>query len=158
METARLLEERGETVSAVVCLDTILTGPLSAGGPTLWTADDQPTGPAATVAPVDTKKLWRTRAMLVTAGLWRYPTQTQWDLFHDLGRRVALMHRLRPWEGPLHLVMAQDNPDDPDWWPAVAPSLRSITRIEGDHNGILQPPHVSRTAEIVQGVLDEVHP
>ena len=158
METARLLEQQGEEVSAVICLDTILTGPLSSGGPTPWTVDTGSTGEVVTDEPVDRKNLWRTRAMLITAGLWRYPTQTQWNLFHDLGRRVALMHRLRPWDGPVHIVMADDNPDDPRWWPSVATSVRSSTRIEGDHNGILQPPYVGRTAELVRDALAEVHP
>lgn len=156
MEVARILRRRGEEVARVVCLDTILTGPLSAGRTGLWQKRSEADGPDETPPP-ESENLWRTRLMLVTAGLWRHPTQTQWDLFHDLGRRVALMHRLRPWDGPVDVVMADDNPDDPLWWREVAPQAQSITRIDGDHNGILRPPHVSRTAEIVRSILEREH-
>lgn len=153
IEVARILRRRGERIAGVVCLDTILAGPLSEGRTALWERGTETDGPDATQPP-ESENLWRTRLMLVTAGLWRHPTQTQWDLFHDLGRRVALMHRLRPWDGPVDVVMADDNPDDPDRWKTVAPAARSVSRIDGDHNGILRPPHVARTADIVRSILE----
>lgn len=158
MEVARMLERRGSIVDAVVCLDTILDGPLTAGGPEL--PRDTAAATTAATAAADPgsaparRALWRTRAMLLTAGLWRYPAETQWTLFHDLGRRVALLHRFSPWHGPVDIVMAEDNPDDPRWWWMLAPGVTAVHRVAGDHVGMLRPPHVAATAAHVRAALD----
>lgn len=157
MDVARLLEIEGDTVNAVICLDTILGGPLGSG--TLDLSRAEPHSGTSSIpateppTPIDRRTLWKTRAMLLTAGLWQYPAQTQWDLFHDLGRRVALMHRLQPWEGAVSVVMAEDNPDDPAWWTQVAPNVVSVEQVSGDHVGMLRPPHVARTAALVREAL-----
>ncbi|MGC0363544.1 acyl-coenzyme A synthetase/AMP-(fatty) acid ligase/thioesterase domain-containing protein/acyl carrier protein [Rhodococcus sp. 27YEA15] len=158
MDVARLLEKAGETVSAVVCLDTVLGGPLSVGGPALprgAVADEPADAPPVPKAP-DGFRLWRTRAQLLTAGIIRRPAQQQWDLFHEQGRRVALLHRLQPWDGTVHVAMARDNPDDPAWWSLIAPNVRTVERIRGDHVGILRAPDVARTAMLVRNAIDEV--
>ncbi|WP_336880343.1 non-ribosomal peptide synthetase [Rhodococcus globerulus] len=156
MDVARLLEAEGETVNAVICLDTILSGPLGSGILDLSRSEPdsgEQSIPLSEPAPTDRRTLWKTRAMLLTAGLWQYPAQTQWDLFHDLGRRVALMHRLRPWDGAVSVVMAEDNPDDPAWWTRVAPHVVSVERVSGDHVGMLRPPYVAHTAALVREAL-----
>ncbi|UYP19946.1 non-ribosomal peptide synthetase [Rhodococcus sp. Z13] len=159
MDVARLLEARGETVSAVVCLDTILDGPLTQGGPELpRRSEPAPAAPEPAEPARSKADLWRTRARLLTAGVVQYPARTQWSLFHELGRRVALMHRFRPWNGHLEVVMAEDNPDDPQWWPAIAPNVVSVERVAGDHVGMLRPPHVARTAAHVRAALGRVRP
>ena len=157
MDVARLLEAEGDTVNAVICLDTILGGPLGSGTLDLSRAEPDSGNASIPVSepptPTDRRTLWKTRAMLLTAGLWQYPTQTQWDLFHDLGRRIALMHRLQPWNGAVSVVMAEDNPDDPTWWTQVAPNVVSVERVSGDHVGMLRPPYVARTAALVREAL-----
>ncbi|MGX7724478.1 non-ribosomal peptide synthetase [Rhodococcus pyridinivorans] len=159
MDVARLLEDRGETVSAVVCLDTILDGPLTEGGPELpRTSTTTTPGEATPAAAPSRSDLWRTRARLLTAGIVQYPAQTQWELFHELGRRVALLHRFRPWDGHVEVVMAEDNPDDPQWWPAIAANVVSVERVPGDHVGMLRPPHVARTAAFVRAALGRMRP
>ncbi|MFD4291830.1 AMP-binding protein [Rhodococcus sp. NPDC058505] len=152
MEVARRLEAAEDTVHAVVCLDTLLGGPLSVGGPNLPRTADTP--PAVAAAPPSRHDLWRTRLRLVTAGLVPRPAQQQWDLFHEVGRRVALLHRLRPWHGRVAVVMAEDNPDDPAWWPIVAPNVVAVDRVPGDHVGMLRAPHVARTAALVRTALE----
>ncbi|MGW0041181.1 AMP-binding protein [Rhodococcus sp. NPDC003348] len=151
VEIARLLEADGESVRAVVCLDTLLGGPLSVGGPELPRTADAP--PAVAAAPPSRTDLWRTRFQLLTAGIVPRPAQEQWDLFHEVGRRVALLHRLRPWHGRVAVVMAEDNPDDPAWWPIIAPNVVAVDRVPGDHVGMLRAPHVARTAALVRAVL-----
>ncbi|MFF0817420.1 alpha/beta fold hydrolase [Rhodococcus sp. NPDC003318] len=152
MAVARLLEADGETVRAVVCLDTILGGPLSVGGPDLPRTLATP--PAVAGPPPSRSDLWRTRFRLLTAGVVQRPAQEQWDLFHELGRRVSLLHRLKPWHGRVAVVMAEDNPDEPSWWPVVAPNVVSVERVSGDHVGMLRAPHVTRTAALVRAALE----
>jgi acyl-coenzyme A synthetase/AMP-(fatty) acid ligase/thioesterase domain-containing protein/acyl carrier protein len=165
MEAANILIADGERVEHIVCLDTILTGPLQRrreleldsivddraegdrDGPDRDTADrqglpDTPDTPTGTA-------VWRTRLALMTAGWWPRPTERQWSLFHELGRRSALLHRLRPWHGPVTVVLAEDNPDPIHWWDALAPGHVGIHRVTGDHNGIIRAPHVDRVAGIV---------
>ncbi|CRK49612.1 putative non-ribosomal peptide synthetase [Rhodococcus sp. RD6.2] len=153
MEVARLLEADGHHVQIVICLDTILGGPLSEGGPDLpRTAGTRPAvdGPAPSRG-----ALWRTRFRLLTAGIVPRPAQKQWDLFHELGRRVALLHKLQPWHGRVAVVMAEDNPDEPSWWSIIAPNVVSVDRVSGDHVGMLRAPHVARTAALVRTALGD---
>ena len=77
-------------------------------------ADGDPAGETTAAA------LWRRRLALLSAGWWRRPAKEQWSLFHDLGRRSALLHRLRPWYGPVTAILADDNPDNPECWYAYA--------------------------------------
>ncbi|MGW5524537.1 AMP-binding protein [Gordonia sp. NPDC003950] len=170
MEAANILVADGERVEHIVCLDTIVTGPLQrrtaleldstvdapdegdrdcrdGEGRDRDTADrqglpDTPDTPTGTA-------VWRTRLALMTAGWWPRPTEEQWSLFHELGRRSALLHRLRPWHGPVTVVLAEDNPDPIHWWDALAPEHVGLHRVTGDHNGILRAPHVDRVAGIV---------
>ncbi|MFD1811391.1 AMP-binding protein [Rhodococcus gannanensis] len=152
MEAARLLESDGEQIRIVVCLDTLLGGPLSAGGPDLPRTEHTP--PAVDAPAPGRGALWRTRFQLLTAGIVPRSAEKQWDLFHEVGRRVALLHKLRPWDGKVAVVMAEDNPDEPSWWPIIAPNVVSVDRVSGDHVGMLRAPHVARTAALVRAALE----
>ena len=70
---------------------------------------------------------------LLSAGWWRQAGQGQWSLFHDLGRRSALLHRLRPWYGPVTAILADDNPGQPrdagTPMPRIAPVFMSSPAI-----------------------------
>ncbi|MGW0035583.1 AMP-binding protein [Gordonia sp. NPDC003376] len=164
METARTLTADGETVEHIVCLDTVLSGPLQrrAGDllPPAGIADSAPAqaDSSTAVEPEAPGGLWRMRLRLLTAGWWPRPAQQQWSLFHELGRRTALLHRLRPWEGPVTIVLAQDNPDPREWWVSVAPAHRDIHTVPGDHNGMLRAPHVDHTARVITDALTGVRP
>ncbi|QTI67090.1 AMP-binding protein [Gordonia polyisoprenivorans] len=168
MEVARILIADGEVVEHIVCLDTVLTGPLQRRLPVHLPASTADTTHAATGSDVvDTEQvaaehrstwdLWRTRAALLTAGWWPRPADAQWSLFHELGRRSALLHRLHPWSGPATIVLAEDNPDPGEWWEVIAPEHHGVHRISGDHNGILRAPHVDVTAGIVADALAGAH-
>jgi thioesterase domain-containing protein len=50
--------------------------------------------------------------------------------------------------------MAEDNPDEPSWWPIIAPNVVSVDRVSGDHVGMLRAPHVARTAALVLAALE----
>lgn len=167
MEVARILIDDGEVIEHIVCLDTVLTGPLQRRLPVHLPASTDDTANTADTATgsdvVDpeqaaaehcsTWELWRTRVALLTAGWWPRPADAQWSLFHELGRRSALLHRLHPWPGPVTVVLAEDNPDPGEWWDVIAPDHQGVHRISGDHNGILRAPHVDATAEIVTDAL-----
>lgn len=156
METARILRSRGRHVEHIVCLDTILDGPLrhrsaiplSDGEIGRTVGDEDRSTSRMTV--------WRTRAALLTAGWWRRPAEAQWALFHELGRRSAILHRLRRYDGDLTAVLAEDNPDRTEWWYQLAPSCAAVHHVSGDHNGMLRVPHVDATAAIVRHVMPEV--
>ncbi|MFT3662308.1 MAG: AMP-binding protein [Gordonia sp. (in: high G+C Gram-positive bacteria)] len=157
METARRLEADGETVDRVVCLDTVLDDALRRGSPICFPA---PEGVRDTETPPDdvvgqtTAQKWRTRAELLSAGWWPRPAARQWALFHDLGRRTAVLHRLRPWDGPVTVVLAEGNDDPEQWWSLVAPRVRGVHRVSGDHTAMLRPPFVAVTADLVARALD----
>lgn len=157
MEAARILARSGREVSHIVCLDTILTGPLGTRSSVALTDCTASAAHAAqSRAPARRTELWRTRMALLTAGWWRRPTEAQWALFHELGRRSAMLHRLRPYPGALTAVLAEDNPDLAEWWYSVAPECRAVHRVGGDHNGMLRSPHVDRTADLVRSALSGV--
>nr|WP_053776512.1 AMP-binding protein [Gordonia sp. NB41Y]EMP10394.2 peptide synthetase [Gordonia sp. NB41Y] len=163
-EAARILTADGETVEHVVYLDTVLSGPLQRRSGHLFTsvdpAEQAPAQPDSVADPdaagADAGDLWRTRLHLLTAGWWPRPAQQQWSLFHELGRRTAMLHRLRPWAGPATVVLAQDNPDPHEWWDTVAPAHHGIHTVPGDHNGMLRAPHVDHTAAVVTDALTGV--
>jgi acyl-CoA synthetase (AMP-forming)/AMP-acid ligase II/thioesterase domain-containing protein/acyl carrier protein len=157
IEVARLLSAQGHHVEHIVCLDTIFDGPLGTRArmhlpavvpPRADTeADGDPAGETTAAA------LWRRRLALLSAGWWRRPAKEQWSLFHDLGRRSALLHRLRPWYGPVTAILADDNPDNPECWYAYAPHCAGVHVVAGDHNAILRHPYVDRTARLVADAL-----
>ena len=156
METARRLEAGGAAVAHVVCLDTVLDDALRRGSPIDFPARPASPEPARPQSPSPaggTASLWRARLRLLSAGWWPRPAAEQWSLFHELGRRSALLHRLRPWGGPVTLVKTGEN-DDPDhWWELVAPGTVQIHRVRGDHSAMLRPPYVAATAEKVAEAL-----
>ncbi len=168
METARLLEADGETVAHVVCLDTVLDDGLRARSALVFPPAPGAPAPAtsvpATSAPApaprasakDAAGTWRTRLALLSAGWWPRPAAAQWSLFHELGRRSALLHRLRAWSGPVTVILAEDNDDPQIWWPVVAPRLRAVHRVRGDHTAMLRPPFVTATAALIdEALIDE---
>ncbi|MEE4023015.1 AMP-binding protein [Gordonia sp. PKS22-38] len=167
MEAARILTDSGRQVEHVVCLDTILSGPLrrrssvqfstsnvSAAGSR--SGDAPVRSDVAVSEPTPRLSVWSTRAALLTAGWRPRPAEEQWALFHELGRRSAMMHRLRRFDGHLTAILAEDNPDPSEWWRDVAPNCAAVHRVGGDHNGMLRAPHVDRTAELVRSVLADV--
>ncbi len=154
VEVARLLAAQGHHVEHIVCLDTIFDGPLAARArlrlpAAVGLASAPAAAPGDPVQDTGSAALWRRRLALVSAGWWRRPAKEQWSLFHDLGRRSALLHRLRPWYGPVTAILAEDNPDNPDCWYAYAPHCAGIHFVAGDHNAMLRPPYVARTAQLV---------
>ena len=173
IEASRILAAQGYHVEHIVCLDTIFEGPLrtrarihlpAAGNPSgVNPSGANPSGanPSAVNPTPGTGQghaensvdLWRQRLALLSAGWWRRPAKEQWSLFHELGRRSALLHRLRPWYGPVTAILAEDNPDNPQCWYAFAPYCVGVHFVSGDHTGMLRPPHVTHTAKLVADAL-----
>ncbi|MEE3850388.1 AMP-binding protein [Gordonia sp. LSe1-13] len=167
MEAARTLTDSGRRVEHVVCLDTILSGPLSRRSSVRFSTPSDPAyGSLSGVArahsevsatePTPRASVWSTRAALLTAGWRPRPAEEQWALFHELGRRSAMMHRLRRFDGHLTAILAEDNPDPSEWWRDVAPHCAAVHRVGGDHNGMLRAPHVDRTADLVRSAIADV--
>ncbi|MFT4086696.1 MAG: alpha/beta fold hydrolase [Gordonia sp. (in: high G+C Gram-positive bacteria)] len=164
MEVARRLTAVGETVEHIVCLDTVLDDGLRARSPIVFPPLRQAQGAGTRAetsqetsltdhATPDRAAVWKTRLALLTAGWIQRPADVQWPLFHELGRRSALLHRLTPWDGPVTVVVAEENDDPLEWWPLVATDCRGVRRVPGDHTGMLRPPHVTATAQVVAGAL-----
>lgn len=154
METARTLAARGRVVDHVVCLDTVLSGPIGARSRVhLSPAAPVDHAPPAVRSRRDTSGLWKTRARLLSAGWWARPADEQWTLFYELGKRMALLHRLERYDGALTAVIADGNTDEEKWWSQLAPQCAEVRRVTGDHNAILRPPHVAETAAIVRAAF-----
>lgn len=159
LEAATILRARGAHVEHVVLLDALFETETADDRTALpdrtgETADDP--GPAPGLA-ARAAAAWNRTAMaflVATAGLWRLPTTLQWTVFWDLGRSLLRKHRPTPYAGPVTLVAAAGNPDDPQTWAQVATGEFTLVRVTGDHHSMLRAPHVSATAAAVRTALD----
>ncbi|MGY1709458.1 alpha/beta fold hydrolase [Geodermatophilus sp. SYSU D00758] len=148
LAVAHLLNERGREVREVLLLDTYL--PLAARDPRAPVR----VGPAA--APLAPRDLWRTRALVLTAGLLRHPPEVHKEVFHQHGARLGRFHRPRPWPGRARLVLSAENDDDPAWWARVLTGEHEVVRVDCGHNALLRSPYVERLAALLADDLARV--
>ncbi|QYG93595.1 amino acid adenylation domain-containing protein [Iamia sp. SCSIO 61187] len=70
-----------------------------------------------------------------------------------------LVRAYRPatvFEGPALLVLSNDDPEIVAEWTARVPRLEAATVLASHHEGLLDEPHATRLADVIQGFLDRV--
>ncbi|MBD0863063.1 non-ribosomal peptide synthetase [Gordonia sp. zg691] len=98
-------------------------------------------------------------AVLVrTAGLVRLPTTLQWVVFFRLGTRMIRRYRPRPYDGPVAVIRARTNPDDPELWHHLTSGEVTFHEITGDHISMIRAPHAAETARVIDAILDSADP
>jgi thioesterase domain-containing protein len=87
-------------------------------------------------------------ARVLLAGPVRFAGQAQFDAFYRRGMVVLQLHRPEPYDGPVLLVTAADEPVPLDVaaWDGLLTGPRSVVAVPGDHHGILRQPNVQRVA------------
>ncbi|MBU9764884.1 alpha/beta fold hydrolase [Mycobacterium sp. TNTM28] len=146
LEVAHLLEAAGETVELVVLLDPFLSpGAVRA-------ARQEVPNAVLTLDQNDRltrRELWRRRLMLPLAGLVHQTGQRQAQALEEVGVRVGLMHRPRPWSGRALLLLSHLNRDDPRLWPYILTGELIIETLPCDHHSIVREPYISAIVELI---------
>lgn len=145
LEVAHRLRKLGHEVNLVAMLDSFLP-PLAmrAARRRLSTATLTLDAP-----PVDRTELWRRRLWLPLAGLLPLAPQTQAYALREVGVRVGLLHRPRPYPGRTLLVLSNLNRDDLRLWPEVLTGPTQIERVDCDHDSVVREPHAAQVAELL---------
>lgn len=105
------------------------------------------------------QQAWNLLAMnvlMITAGLVRLPTTLQWTVFFDLGTRMIRRYRPSGYGGPIHIIRARTNHDDPALWTHVTSGEVTFTDVAGDHHSMVRAPYVSETATAFDEALSDV--
>ncbi|WP_019972183.1 alpha/beta fold hydrolase [Mycobacterium sp. 141] len=145
LEVAHRLEELDETVDLVVLLDPFLS-PGAVRGPRLEIRDAVL---SLDGAHLDRRELWRRRMMLPLAGIVQRRGEAQAQALEEVGVRVGLMHRPRPWPGRALLVLSHLNRDDRRLWPYLLTGDLVVETLECDHNSIVREPYISAVVDLL---------
>ncbi|MFC4946631.1 alpha/beta fold hydrolase [Pseudonocardia sp. GCM10023141] len=179
LETARWLEQAGETVRHLTLLDTyhptssagaVLAPlppipddiPAAAGAPSLWRRSLGTVGTAVhrrvqAVLPDGLPELdqlgERVRARL--AGIIAFPGQHQFDAFFDNSGLVARRYALRPLTTPVLLILGDDNPDGAHAWTPLLTGPHKIVEIAAEHSSLMREPHASDIGALITAELGD---
>ncbi|UVF79530.1 AMP-binding protein [Gordonia mangrovi] len=178
VEAATILRDRGEDCAQVVLIDPVfepellhrvcgdvpqgnrahkatrrLLGDRSAALPDRGVTEHADDGPTSQPA---WQRWWNAvamRGLVATAGLVRLPTTLQWTVFWDLGRQLIRRHRPTPYAGPVTVIRATTNPDDPGVWKRLATGDLTVATVPGDHHSMMREPLVAETAAAVDRAI-----
>ncbi|WP_040774179.1 AMP-binding protein [Rhodococcus rhodnii] len=140
IEVARALRAEGHDVAALTVLDTL----LPPGARPVGTGTTPVSGPAIAAPPLVERV--RVHARVYTAGVIRREHALQEKVFWEQGVRVGARWRPRPLDVPARVVIAADNPDDPQWWRRILTGPLDIDRVAGDHHAVLHAPTIHTVA------------
>ncbi|RPA02637.1 alpha/beta fold hydrolase [Gordonia sp. OPL2] len=151
LETARRLRSDGEQVDMVVVLDTFV--PPRVTGAVRDSASDLSVTPDE--APLPRAELWRRRARLPLAGIVPMSPVAAAAAMEEVGRRVGLLHRPRPYDGRVLLVQGSENHDDPRIWSEhITLGDLTVRSLECDHMSIIRAPHIAEVIDAMSESLD----
>ncbi|WP_055476828.1 alpha/beta fold hydrolase [Gordonia sp. HS-NH1] len=174
MEVAARLTDAGERCDPVVVLDSLFDPALARRvrgekvgilerlrarrGDTQDTTLPDRTGddPARAREPLPQRMVKEVvLAVLVrTAGMVQLPTPVQWVVFFRLGTRMIRRYRPRDYDGPVGVIRARTNPDDPDLWQHMSSGKVTFHDVTGDHISMIRAPHAADTARAIDDVLN----
>lgn len=178
MEVAAQLTKAGETCDPVVVLDSLfdpalakrvrgekvgIVGRLRAlRGGARDTAlpdrtGDDPT-PAREPLPQRIVKELALAVLVPTAGMVELPTPVQWIVFFRLGTRMIRRYRPREYSGPVGVIRARTNPDDPGLWRRMSTGAVTFHDVSGDHISMIRAPHAADTARAIDEVISSAAP
>lgn len=93
-------------------------------------------------------------ALVLTAGLVPLSTPVQWVVFFRLGTRMIRRHRPSPHSGPITVVKARTNTDDPALWSHFTSGRVEFLDIDGAHISMIRAPHAAATARAIEKILE----
>lgn len=151
-EVTRLLRQQGVTVTACAVLDVGVPSRRPILGPP----------PPRTLAPgEDPLRRWKELAYLVHATTGRRPRPERL-LTERMNAAIWGMSRYRPApvDVPVVVVRAQDSPPgrDLEAWAAFSTAGCTVLDVGGDHNSLLNPPHLHGLADALLGALEPLDP
>ncbi|WP_049942556.1 alpha/beta fold hydrolase [Gordonia sp. KTR9] len=178
MEVAARLTDAGERCDPVVVLDSLFDPALARRvrgekigildrlrarrGDTQDTALPDRTGddpaPAREPLPQRVVKEVVLAVLVRTAGMVQLPTPVQWVVFFRLGTRMIRRYRPRDYDGPVGVIRARTNPDDPDLWQRMSSGEVTFHDVTGDHISMIRAPHAADTARAIDDVLNSSAP
>ncbi len=178
MEVAARLTDAGERCDPVVVLDSLFDPALARQvrgekigildrlrarrGDTQDTALPDRTGddpaPAREPLPQRVVKEVVLAVLVRTAGMVQLPTPVQWVVFFRLGTRMIRRYRPRDYDGPVGVIRARTNPDDPDLWQRMSSGKVTFHDVTGDHISMIRAPHAADTARAIDDVLNSSAP
>ncbi len=94
------------------------------------------------------------KVLVLTAGLVPLSTSVQWVVFFRLGTEMIRRHRPSPYSGPITVIRARTNTDDPALWGHFTSGRVEFVDVDGDHISVIRPPHVAATARAIDQVLE----
>ena len=147
-EIAARLTAQGREVIMVAVLDSVLPDLAVPATARPGRADG-----LATVGRGTGRGLWRSRTMVARVALGhRYPIGVHKQVHYELAARLVRSYQPVPYPGRSVLVSSHENTDQPQWWDPILPHRTAIT-LPCDHLGMLKPPYVRQTAELINDAL-----
>jgi thioesterase domain-containing protein len=155
LELARRLTAAGEEVAEVTLVDTVLPQGLVDQA---WCPDEAADAGRPAVAPLPgddrygppptRRELWRRRLLAVAACVLP-PSPARTEGLLELGVRISLVHRPRPWDGRVTVYVSHLNEASLVVWRRLLTGEVTQVTLQGEHNSLLRPPYVE---EIARGV------
>ncbi|MDS1115335.1 alpha/beta fold hydrolase [Gordonia westfalica] len=95
------------------------------------------------------------KALVLTAGLVPLSTPVQWVVFFRLGTKMIRRHRPSPYSGPITVIRARTNTDDPALWRHFTSGKVEFLDIDGDHISMIRAPHATETARAIDQIIGD---
>jgi acyl-coenzyme A synthetase/AMP-(fatty) acid ligase/thioesterase domain-containing protein len=172
LEVAHRLRAAGEQVELVGLLDTYLpTNFASQPALSFETMPDRPHKPTVIRRAQErvTKQIERVlpdglpALSLVTkrvrghlAGMVPWSGQHQFDAFFDHGTITSRRYVMKPYDGRVAIVLAENNPDGPHSWQPLLTGRREFFEIRSEHTSLLREPHAREVAEMIRAEMSAV--
>jgi thioesterase domain-containing protein len=183
IEAAHQLARAGEEVGLLVLMDTFLPATVknggSAGGTAMEPTDLSPARPTrlTDLTAHDARRLLQATlrqlgalflrrlpsrrtivkiTRLPLAGLVRFPSRVQSEVFFEHSRLLQRYYQVRPWPGRTLVYRTQENPDDENAWSALLPGSHEVHNVACDHGAILREPHISKISEAIETEIDAI--
>ena len=152
LETARQLENMGETVDLLVMLDPWLS-PRAAREARRDMPDVKVT--LEETVPTDLKSWWQHQKKVPLAGLLIGGNTHKSTAIEEVGVIIGMRHRPQPWAGRALVILSHLNRDDPRLWPRFLTGDLTVRTQECDHNSIVREPHVGDVIAMIDEALSQ---
>lgn len=137
IELANMLQEAtsGLSVSQVTILDSVL--PSQPATPDLFDATNTQVSHASGQS---ASQLWKTRWLLLGAGILNYKPAIRKEVFFQHGLRLVQHWKTQTWTGPTSIFLISANSATKEMWAELTPNIRCFEKVATDHLGVLRKP------------------
>ena len=150
IELANLLKKTASRfqVSQLTILDSVL--PSQPAAPDLLgTETAQDSGLSGQSA----GQLWKTRWLLLGAGILNYRPALRKEVFFQHGLRLVQHWKAQPWGGPTSIFLISANNATKAMWSELTPNVERFEKMATDHLGMLRKPVVRVVAQQILATL-----